>query len=132
MSCASVSAFSLNNPSADSRTAKAAENGPCEFDVDHRVEDRARFLLERHPHFHGRSDWIQIRYRNRCLRLDGQLPSFYLKQLAQEALRNIDGVEQIDNQIMVASPQGHVFYKNLELRLDRFSNSRNPTTTNIQ
>ncbi|TWT56060.1 BON domain-containing protein [Allorhodopirellula solitaria] len=33
--------------------------------------------------------------------LTGQLPSFYLKQVAQEIVRYVDGVERIDNKIEV-------------------------------
>ncbi len=44
--------------------------------------------------------------RNRCLRLEGCVPSFYLKQLAQEAVRDLKGIDRIENQIVVASPVG--------------------------
>jgi hypothetical protein len=36
--------------------------------------------------------------------LSGRVPSFYLKQLLQEALRDIDGVEMIDNRVDVICP----------------------------
>jgi osmotically-inducible protein OsmY len=34
-------------------------------------------------------------------RLEGQLPSFYLKQAAQEIVRKLEGVERVDNRIIV-------------------------------
>ena len=74
----------------------------------HPMEQLARATLESHPHFRGRSQWVQIRYRDGRLSLGGRLPSFFLKQLAQEALRQLDGVETIENQIVVASPNGHL------------------------
>jgi osmotically-inducible protein OsmY len=36
--------------------------------------------------------------------LRGCLPSYYLKQLAQEAVASLDGVARIDNQIQVVTP----------------------------
>ena len=36
-------------------------------------------------------------------RLRGQLPSFYLKQLAHELVRNIHGIGQIENAIEVSA-----------------------------
>jgi hypothetical protein len=74
------------------------------------MEEQAFARLEAHPHFRGRSQWIQIRYRDRdrCLKLSGKLPSFYLKQLAQETLRQLNGVDTIENEIIVASPEGRI------------------------
>jgi osmotically-inducible protein OsmY len=44
-------------------------------------------------------------YRDGVLTLRGRLPSYYLKQVAQETVARIDGVQRIDNQIEVsASP----------------------------
>ena len=36
--------------------------------------------------------------------LRGCLPSYYLKQIAQEAVAALEGVERIDNQIQVVTP----------------------------
>jgi len=68
-------------------------------------------LLESHPHFRGRSRYVEIRCVGRRLILEGYLPSYYLKQLAQEAIRQInDAFEDvhIDNRIVVSSPIGEV------------------------
>lgn len=46
---------------------------------------------------------VAFDYRKGVLTLRGQLVSFYQKQLAQEAVRNLDGVRQIVNCIEVAS-----------------------------
>ena len=74
---------------------------------DARLEARARALLEQHPHFHGRSQFIRCHCHDSELHLEGCVPCFYLKQLAQEAVRSIDGVTRVDNQIVVAPPDGH-------------------------
>jgi|GEM_PF-3023358 len=54
-----------------------------------------------HPHFRGRSNCIQIRARGGVVRVEGRLPSWYLKQLLQEAIRRIPGVRRVSNQTSV-------------------------------
>ena len=64
--------------------------------------------LERHPHFRGRSDWVKCTCNNGQLVLEGLLPTYYLKQLVQEILRNHSGVTRVDNRIEVANPLGQL------------------------
>jgi osmotically-inducible protein OsmY len=66
----------------------------------------ARDHLERHPHFRGRLVGLQIEHRGRTLFLSGRLPTFYLKQLVQEAVRNLPGVGRVRNEIDVVNPNG--------------------------
>jgi hypothetical protein len=42
--------------------------------------------------------------RGGVLVLRGRLPTYYLKQVAQEAVARLEGVERIDNQIQVVTP----------------------------
>ena len=72
------------------------------------VEQQAEQLLHQHPHFHGRTCWVKVHFEptDRSLRLEGCLPSFYLKQLAQEALRDLKGIERIDNRISILGRAG--------------------------
>jgi|GEM_PF-4035133 len=65
------------------------------------VVNNVRTLLERNPHFHAHTSEIAVELDGHTLILTGQLSSFYLKQLLQESLRNIDGIEKIDNQVNV-------------------------------
>ena len=65
------------------------------------IERQAFSLLEAHPHFRGRSRLIQVNCVNGRLFLHGQLPSYYLKQVAQETLRDLEGIDCIENRIMV-------------------------------
>ena len=44
---------------------------------------------------------VSCDYRNSVLYLYGRCNSFYEKQLAQEALRSVDGVSQVVNRIQV-------------------------------
>lgn len=47
---------------------------------------------------------VSYQYENGLLVLRGTLSSFYQKQLAQEAVRNLEGVRQIRNEIQVLQP----------------------------
>jgi hypothetical protein len=64
------------------------------------IEER----LEIHPHFRGRASLVTIELVEETLVLSGRLPSHYLKQLLQEAIRGVPGVEDIDNQVDVLWP----------------------------
>jgi hypothetical protein len=68
------------------------------FDIG-AMERAARQRLEFHPHFRGRELGITIRSENSVLILSGKVPTFYLKQLAQEVLR--DQLQVIQNDIEV-------------------------------
>lgn len=66
----------------------------------------ARHELARHPHFRGRVCDVRIKHEGRNLYLSGRLPTFYLKQLVQEAVRHVPGVDFVYNEIDVVSPNG--------------------------
>jgi len=66
----------------------------------------AQQFLQSHPHFRGRLNDVAIEQEGRSLYLSGRLPSFYLKQLVQEAVRRVPGVQFVYNQIDVVSSHG--------------------------
>lgn len=73
-------------------------------------EDRIRQavrqrLLERCPYASYFGD-IQVFYDDGTLTLRGRLPSFYLKQILQTFLAQIDGVDSIRNEVAVISSNG--------------------------
>lgn len=70
------------------------------------LSDLARQQLEHHPHFRSRVSDVYIEHRGRTLILTGRLPTFYLKQLVQEAVRHVPGVQYIRNMIDVVSADG--------------------------
>jgi len=70
------------------------------------IETAAYEALAPHSHFRGQIETIRIKCRCNSLIILGRVPSFYLKQLVQEALRQVDGVNRIDNRIEVAPPIG--------------------------
>jgi osmotically-inducible protein OsmY len=53
--------------------------------------------------FRGRSESFKIAHSNGVLTIAGCVPSFYLKQLLQEVLKRVDGVQHIDNQVDVVA-----------------------------
>jgi len=63
-----------------------------------------RERLEQHPHFRGRASLVQIELVEGTVVLSGRLPSYYLKQLLQEAIRLMPDVTDIDNRVFVIQP----------------------------
>jgi osmotically-inducible protein OsmY len=66
------------------------------------VTERAESELRRNAYFALKN--IACEYREGVLTLTGCLPTYYLKQVAQEAISRIDGVERVENRIEVVSP----------------------------
>ncbi|TWT78116.1 hypothetical protein Pla123a_09050 [Posidoniimonas polymericola] len=71
---------------------------------EERVELTATEKLEHSSHLFRRS--VSCRFREGVLRLDGRVPTFHLKQIAQSLLDNIDGVSRIENALVVVNPTG--------------------------
>ncbi len=83
--------------------ADVSSSRSCErFDLS----SLARQHLEHHPHFRGRVSDVYIEQDGRTLYLKGRLPTFYLKQLVQEAVRHVPGVKDVRNLIDVVSADG--------------------------
>jgi len=70
------------------------------------VEELAQQLLARHPDFHGRAGNFEYEYRHDVLIVRGCVPSFYLKQVLQTVLKEVEGVACIDNRVDVISSEG--------------------------
>ena len=65
------------------------------------LERRAQAHLNASPHNELRS--VQCEVHGDVLTLRGRVKSYYLKQLAQESIRGIDGIHRIVNQMVVDS-----------------------------
>ena len=57
------------------------------------------------------SNYLELRrvsceFHEGVLTLRGRVPTFYLKQIAQELIRQLDGVVEINNRLVVAAPPG--------------------------
>jgi osmotically-inducible protein OsmY len=59
----------------------------------------AKHRIQHQPHLSVQRIWCE--YYGRKLYLRGQVPSYYLKQLAQTAVSGMDGVAQVVNEIEV-------------------------------
>lgn len=75
----------------------------------HELEQRARELFEQQPHFRGRGSWVRCRCAEDQLLLEGEVPTFYLKQLAQEVVKGMPDAPRVENRIVVANPRGELF-----------------------
>ena len=68
----------------------------------HTVAQAAKDRLRSNPHWPVRR--ISCECDKGCLFLRGRLSCFFHKQLAQEAVADVDGVTQVINEIEVARP----------------------------
>ena len=68
----------------------------------HRItEGAARALLSRSSHFRGRTECLVFIRQDDVLIVEGTVPTFYLKQVLQCVLKNLDDVRRIDNRVRV-------------------------------
>jgi osmotically-inducible protein OsmY len=72
--------------------------------VDTSLENRLSAVLRRNPHFAGRQ--LEFEAQEGRVTLKGVVRSYYQKQMAQELVRAIEGVKQIENQLQVQEPLG--------------------------
>jgi hypothetical protein len=78
---------------------------PDEFGrARHFAPQRARELLSRHPHFCGRVDGFKFEWNDDILIVKGTVPTYYLKQLLQSALKELEDV-RIDDRVDVVRPE---------------------------
>lgn len=63
-------------------------------------EERVQTAIERSPHLSRRT--LRFEASEGCVTLHGTVDSYYQKQMAQEAIRNIEGLREIENQLEVA------------------------------
>ena len=66
---------------------------------DSEIAAVAKQRIVHQPHFSVQRIWCD--FDDGRLILRGQVPSFYFKQLAQEAVADLEGVEQVVNEIEV-------------------------------
>jgi osmotically-inducible protein OsmY len=71
-----------------------------------RVVSQAQNRLADSSHFRGHQHAVKIEYEDGVLSIRGCVPSFYLKQVLQTLLVNMEGVDAIDNRVDVTAPDG--------------------------
>ena len=73
---------------------------------DSQIALDARDVIARHAHFRGRVDQFEFECSENVLVIRGRVPTFYLKQLLQDALKQLEGVRRIDNRVDVVTAEG--------------------------
>ena len=68
---------------------------------DDAVVNAALQRLDDSSHFRHRTQLVRLENRDGCLIIEGRLPSYYLKQVLQTLLCDVDGVVRIDNRVDV-------------------------------
>lgn len=93
----------LSNVTASGNLARRSHAGQWlpEAVPPRAMEMRAAVRINADSHLKPYAVAITYRYNRRKLTLAGLLPSFYHKQLAQEVLRDMEGVDSIENRIEV-------------------------------
>jgi hypothetical protein len=71
----------------------------------HRILRQAREAVGKSPHFRGERFKLQLETDNGVLTVQGRLPSYFLKQMLQTVLRDIEGVHRIENCVDVISSE---------------------------
>jgi osmotically-inducible protein OsmY len=74
---------------------------PGEPGAEQSLADAARAAILRAGH--GRLRWLSVSADGGTVVLGGTVPSYYLKQLAQEAVLGLPGVGAVRNEVRVAS-----------------------------
>lgn len=82
---------------------KAHDVPPHTGGKDREIEQRAHAIVGAHHHFHGRAAHFAFECREGVLIVRGSVSTFYLKQVLQRVLKDVDGIRTIDNQVTVIS-----------------------------
>lgn len=91
---------------AASHTAEFARELSPDSQRRPKIEDLATQRLKNDCPYSFYFREISVDYADHTLILRGQVPSFYLKQVLQTLLTQIDGVSRIDNRVDVTSSTG--------------------------
>jgi osmotically-inducible protein OsmY len=67
--------------------------------IEKSLDSRILSAIEKHPHLKQRR--LRFEHQDGRVVLRGVVNSYYQKQLAQEAIRRVDGVDHIENQLEV-------------------------------
>jgi hypothetical protein len=70
------------------------------------VVEAALAALQGHLHFRGRANLFVMTAYEDVLVVRGAAPSYFLKQMLQSVLAQVEGVRRVDNQVAVVNPQG--------------------------
>ncbi len=63
------------------------------------VDQRVDYVINHHPHL--KREKVHFTTKQGHVTLSGNVNSYFEKQMAQEAVRNIEGVEFVENELQV-------------------------------
>jgi hypothetical protein len=66
-----------------------------------KIVREARAMVAALPHFRGSCYPLSYHCYDKVLVVSGRVPSFYLKQLLQSTLANLDGIDRVINEVDV-------------------------------
>ena len=78
----------------------AISNKPVKTMIDMPLDDRVLTALERNPHIARRN--LRFETNQGRVTLRGVVGTYYQKQMAQEAVRYVEGVDEIANELEVS------------------------------
>lgn len=84
-------------------SAVASRTASCPAEVN--ITERATRELKAHCPYAWCFRDVEYTLHDGVLRLEGSVSSFYLKQLLQTFLRDLKGVESIENRVDVVNPE---------------------------
>ncbi|MFN0197830.1 MAG: BON domain-containing protein [Planctomycetaceae bacterium] len=88
-----------NNPMIFAMNFERQNDAECQSECDALIEQAIREKW--HESGFGRFRNLKVGVRNGKVQLRGRLDSYYHKQMAHSLIRAIDGITQIDNDILV-------------------------------
>jgi osmotically-inducible protein OsmY len=68
--------------------------------TDTPLAEQVQFVLNRSPYIPARK--LRVEAADGQVRIEGTVSSFFQKQMAQEVVRRMDGVERVVNQLQVS------------------------------
>lgn len=86
------------------RCVKPAMKSNCSRNRE--IEQRAQALVNAHSLFTRRASKFKYRCEADVLTVNGNVPTFYLKQVLQSILQTVEGVRRIENEVEVVSATG--------------------------
>jgi len=84
----------------EKRSTVFARSAACE------VEELARRSVTENCSYCYYFRRVSFRFHDSVLVVEGQVPSFYLKQVLQTLLAGVDGIDEIDNRVDVVNSRG--------------------------
>ena len=84
-------------------TEESGDAGSHNLQSSNELLTKVRAVLQENSHLRSQQSHLTIEQSGKTIILEGRLPSFHLKQVLQEEVRKIPGVEMVVNRTVVVS-----------------------------